>query len=253
MSGHSKWATIKRKKAVVDAKRGKIFTRLAREIITAARSGGGDPSANARLRTAIAAARAENMPNANIDKAIKRGTGEIDGAAYEEVTYEGYGPGGVALFVDVTTDNRNRTVGEVRHALTKHNGSLGENGCVAWMFELKGSIVIPAEGLAEDAMMEHVVESGAEDFAPEGEGEDAIWQVTTAPADLFAVKEALEARGVTVRSAELVRVPQNTVKLEGKDAETMLKLMDVLEDLDDVQRVSANFDIPDEILQSLGG
>ena len=253
MAGHSKWANIQHRKNTQDAKRGKLFTRLIREITVAARMGGGDPGANPRLRLAMDKALTANMPRDTIERAIKRGAGSLEGVEYEEIRYEGYGPGGVALFVDVTTDNRNRTVGEVRHALTKHNGSLGENGCVAWMFELKGSIVIPAEGLAEDAMMEHVVESGAEDFAPEGEGEDAIWQVTTAPADLFAVKEALEARGVTVRSAELVRVPQNTVKLEGKDAETMLKLMDVLEDLDDVQRVSANFDIPDEILQSLGG
>jgi YebC/PmpR family DNA-binding regulatory protein len=249
MSGHSKWATIKRKKAAIDAKRGKVFTRLAREIITAARQGGGDPTANARLRTAVAAARAENMPSANIDKAIKRGTGEIEGAHYEEVSYEGYGPGGVALFLDVVTDNRNRTVGEIRHLLTKANGSLGENGCVAWMFELKGNITLPEGERSEDEMMELVVEAGAEDLALE----DDVWIVVTAPVELFAVREALEEKGLEVERAELVRIPQNTVKLEGKEAEAMLRLMEALEDHDDVQRVSANFDIPDEILQSLGG
>lgn len=249
MAGHSKWANIKRKKAVVDAKRGKVFTRLAREIISAARQGGGDPSGNARLRTAIAAARAGNMPAANIEKAIKRGTGEIEGANYEEVSYEGYGPGGVALFLDVMTDNRNRTVAEIRHVLTKANGSLGENGCVAWMFELKGNITAPAGGRSEDEMMELVVEAGGEDLS----GEEDVWVVTTGPADLFAVRESLEAQGVEIQGAELVRIPQNTVKLDGKDAESMLKLMEALEELDDVQRISANFDIPDEILQSLGG
>lgn len=246
MSGHSKWATIKRKKAAVDAARGKVFTRHAREIITAARQGGGDPEANVRLRTAISAAKAVNMPNTNIEKAIKRGTGEIEGAQYEEITYEGYGPGGAALFLDVVTDNRNRTVSEIRHMLSKHNGSLGENGCVAWMFEQKGNVWIPVAGRSEEEVMELVVEVGAEDFAADGE----LWQIVTAPQDLFKVQEALEERGVDIDSAELVRVPQNTVKLEGSQAESMLKLMNALEDQDDVQRVSANFDIPDEILQA---
>jgi YebC/PmpR family DNA-binding regulatory protein len=249
MAGHSKWANIKRRKAVVDAKRGKVFTRLAREIISAAREGGGDPDSNARLRTAVVAARAENMPNANIDKAIKRGTGEIEGAAYEEVAYEGYGPGGVAMFIDVMTDNRNRTVGEVRHALTKHNGSLGENGCVAWIFEPKGIITIAAGGRGEEQLMELVVEAGAEDFSVDG---DQV-AVVTPPAELFVVRDALEQQGESIQSAELTRVPQNTVKLDGKEAEQMIKLMDALEELDDVQRVSANFDIPEEILQALEG
>lgn len=249
MAGHSKWANIKRRKAVVDAKRGKVFTRLARELISAARQGGGDPAGNARLRTAVATARAGNMPSANIDKAIKRGTGEIEGANYEEISYEGYGPGGVALFLDVMTDNRNRTVGEIRYLLTKANGSLGENGCVAWMFELKGNITLADGGRSEDEMMELVVEAGAEDLSRE----EDIWIVSTAPVDLFAVREALEDKGLEIQGAELVRVPQNTVKLEGKEAESMLKLMEALEDHDDIQRVSANFDIPDEILQSLGG
>jgi len=249
MSGHSKWATIKRKKAAVDAARGKVFTRVAREIITAARQGGGDPDSNARLRTAISAAKAVNMPNANIDKAIKRGTGEIEGVTYEEITYEGYGPGGVALFLDVVTDNRNRTVSEIRHLLTKHGGSLGEGGCVAWIFEQKGHVWIPAGGRSEEDVMELVVDVGAEDFSRDGD----LWQIVTAPADLFKVREALEERGVEIDSAELERVPQNTVKLEGSQAESMLKLMNLLEEHDDVQRVSANFDIPDEILQAFEG
>jgi YebC/PmpR family DNA-binding regulatory protein len=248
MSGHSKWATIKRRKAAVDAARGKVFTRHAREIITAARHGGGDPEANVRLRTAITAAKADNMPNANIEKAIKRGTGEIEGVQYEEITYEGYGPGGAALFLDIVTDNRNRTVSEIRHLLAKHSGSLGENGCVAWMFEPKGNVWIAAGGRGEEEVMELVVEVGAEDFARDGE----LWQIVTAPQDLFKVREALEERGVEIDSAELVRVPQNTVRLEGAQAESMLKLMNALEDHDDVQRVSANFDIPDEILQAYG-
>jgi YebC/PmpR family DNA-binding regulatory protein len=249
MSGHSKWATIKRRKAAVDAARGKVFTRHAREIITAARQGGGDPESNARLRTAVAAARADNMPNANIEKAIKRGTGEIEGVTYEETSYEGYGPGGVALFIDVLTDNKNRTVGEIRHILGKHNGSLGENGCVAWMFALKGIITVPAGGRGEDEALELVLEAGAEDFTLEGD----VLQITTGATDLFTVRDAIVAKGIEVEGAELVRIPQNTVKLEGKDAEGMLKLLEALEDQDDVQRVSANFDIPDEILQSLGG
>jgi YebC/PmpR family DNA-binding regulatory protein len=246
MSGHSKWSTIKRKKAATDAARGKVFTRLTREIITAARAGGGNPEMNARLRTAVAAAKASNMPNANIDKAIKRGTGEIEGVTFEETSFEGYGPGGVALFIDVVTDNRNRTVAELRHLLTKHNGSLGENGCVAWMFEPKGTILVAGEGRDEDTMLELALEAGAEDLAPDGD----LFQITTAPTELFAVREALEEKGLTVTSAELARVPQNTVRVEGKDAEQLLKLLDALEDQDDTQRVSANFDVPEELMQA---
>jgi YebC/PmpR family DNA-binding regulatory protein len=248
MSGHSKWSTIKRKKAATDAARGKVFTRVTREIITAARAGGSNPEMNARLRTAVAAAKAANMPNANIDKAIKRGTGEIEGVSYEEATFEGYGPGGVALFIDVVTDNRNRTVAEIRHLLTKHNGSLGENGCVAWMFEQKGRILVNADGRDEDQMMELALEAGAEDLSAEGD----VFQITTAPTELFAVREALEEKGVTVTSAELDRVPQNTVRVEGKEAEQLLKLLDALEDQDDTQRVSANFDVPEELMQAHG-
>jgi YebC/PmpR family DNA-binding regulatory protein len=248
MSGHSKWSTIKRKKAAVDAKRGKIFTRHTREIITAAREGGGDPEANSRLRTAVAAAKSVNMPNANIEKAIKRGTGEIEGAMYEEASYEGYGPGGVALFIDTLTDNKNRTVSEVRHALTKHGGSLGEAGCVGWMFDLKGLLIIDAEGKSEEEVMEIVVEADAEDF----ELQDDVYQITTSPTDLAAARDTLEAKGIEVKSAELSRVPQNTVKLEEDDARKLFRLLEALEDLDDVQRVSANFDVSDELLQAIG-
>jgi YebC/PmpR family DNA-binding regulatory protein len=247
MSGHSKWSTIKRKKAAVDAARGKIFTKLNREIVTAARAGGGDPDSNIRLRAAVDAARAANMPSANIERAIKRGTGEIEGVSYEEASFEGYGPGGVALFIDVLTDNRNRTVAEIRHVLTKHGGSLGEGGCVAWMFDLKGVISIPRNGRSEDEVLEIALEAGAEDLATE----EDVYQVTTAPSSLAAVRDELQKKGMSIESAELVRVPQNTVKLEGKDAETMLRVMESLEDLDDVQRVSSNFDIPEELMRSM--
>ncbi|MGQ0722404.1 MAG: YebC/PmpR family DNA-binding transcriptional regulator [Candidatus Eiseniibacteriota bacterium] len=247
MSGHSKWSTIKRKKAAIDAARGKVFTKLIRELTTAARRGGGEPDANPRLRAAIDAARTANMPAATMERAVKRGTGEIEGVSYEEATFEGYGPGGVALFIDVLTDNRNRTVAEIRHALTKHGGSLGEGGCVAWMFELKGVLLIPVNGRTEDEMLEIMLEAGADDLTQEGD----VFQVTTRAGDLAQVKEALDRRGITVSSAEVVRVAQNTVRVEGKDAELMLKLLEVLEDQDDVQRVSSNFDIPEELMRSL--
>ncbi|MGH2571867.1 MAG: YebC/PmpR family DNA-binding transcriptional regulator [bacterium] len=246
MSGHSKWNTIKRKKAATDSAKGKVFTRLAREIITSARAGGGDPEMNARLRSAVAAARAANMPGANIEKAIKRGTGEIEGITYEEASFEGYGPGGVALFIDVVTDNRNRTVAEIRYLLTRHNGSLGEAGCVAWMFEQKGSILVKRNGREEDAILELALEAGAEDVTTAGD----MVQITTAPSSLFAVREALEEKGLTVTSAEFARIPQNTVRVEGKEAELLLKLLDALEDQDDTQRVSANFDVPEELMQA---
>ena len=248
MSGHSKWNTIKRKKGATDAARGKIFTRLAREIIAAARQSGGDVKSNARLRAAVNAARAENMPGANIERAIKRGTGELEGVTYEEASFEGYGPGGVAILIDTLTDNRNRTVSELRHVLTRNNGSMGEAGSVAWMFTPRGSILIPAGGRSEDEIMELVVDCGAEDFSVEGE----TVQLLTSPTTLFEVRDALEAKGVQVESAGLLRIPQSTVRLQGKDAEHMLKLLEALEEQDDVQRVSANFDIPDEILQAHG-
>jgi YebC/PmpR family DNA-binding regulatory protein len=248
MSGHSKWSTIKRKKAANDAQRGKIFTKLIREIITSARIGGGDPEMNARLRTAIAAAKDANMPSANIERAIKRGTGEIAGASYEESSYEGYGPGGVALYIDTLSDNRNRTVGEIRHILTKNNGSLGEAGCVAWMFSQRGVITIPAAGRSEEEIMELVVECGGDDFIVEGD----VCQITTSPTALHAVREAIQAKGVEITSAELARIPQNTVRLQGKEAEQMIRLLESLEDHDDVQRISANFDIADELMEKLG-
>lgn len=248
MSGHSKWSTIKRKKAATDAARGKVFTRLTREIIAAARAGGGDPAGNARLRTAIQAAKAGNMPNANIDRAIKRGTGELEGAAYEEIALEGYGPGGVALYIEVLTDNRNRTVADVRHLLTRHGGSMGEAGSVAWMFTPKGSLAVAAAGRTEEQLMELAANAGAEDLTVEEEAASVV----TPPAELFAVKESLEAAGLAVESAQLVRIPQSTVHLEGRDAEQLLKLLDALEEHDDVQHVSANFDIPEAILQAHG-
>jgi YebC/PmpR family DNA-binding regulatory protein len=249
MSGHSKWATIKRKKAAVDAQRGKMFTKIIRELMTAARKGGGDPDTNPRLRTAVSAARAVNMPRENIDRAIKRGSGELEGQTFEEMSYEGYGPGGVALLIDTLSDNKNRTVGEIRNILTKNHGSMGESGSVAWMFTLRGMITIPAAGKDEESVMELVVDSGAEDFMLAGDS----YQIMTKPGDLFSVRDALEKKGVEMTSAELTRIPQNTVKLTGKDAEGMIRLMEALEDHDDVQRVSANFDIADEIMEKLGG
>ncbi|MFQ5507845.1 MAG: YebC/PmpR family DNA-binding transcriptional regulator [Leptospirillia bacterium] len=249
MAGHSKWANTKHRKAAVDAKRGKVFTRLGKEITVAARMGGGDVDANPRLRTAVNKARADNMPMDNIKRAIQRGTGEIPGVVYEEIVYEGYGPGGVALYMEVTTDNRNRTVGEIRHALSKNGGNMGENGCVAWMFHKKGIITVEAEGVSEDALMDAALSAGAEDM----ELQDDVYQITTEPGDCETVVEALRAAGFTPQDDEIRMVPDNEVKLEGKDAERMIRLMEVLEDHDDIQSVSANFDIPDEILERLLG
>lgn len=243
MSGHSKWATIKRKKAKVDAQRGKIFTRLAREIIVAARQGGGDPEGNMRLKAAIQRAKEANIPNDNIMRAIQKGTGELGGASYEEITYEGYGPGGVAVMIEIMTDNRNRTAGEIRHIFSRNGGNLGETGCVAWMFQKKGLIVID-EGenkRDEDDLMLLAIESGAEDF----KAEDDSYEITALPEDLETVKQALEQAGVKMAVAEVTMVPQTTVKLEGKEAEQMLRLMELLEDHDDVQNVYANFEIDD--------
>ncbi len=245
MAGHSKWAQIKHKKAKTDAARGKLFTRLIREITVAARQGGGDPDGNPRLRLAIQTAKAANMPNDNIRRAIRKGTGELGGEAIEEFTYEGYAPGGVALMIDVLTDNRNRTTAEVRHALTKHGGSLGESGCVAWNFDRKGIIRVDASRCDEDTLMAAALEAGAEDVREE----DGVFEVVTAPAELHQVAQALEAGNIPYESAELERIPNTTVKLGPDEARRVLKLMDALEELDDVQRVSANFDIPDEVLQ----
>jgi len=248
MSGHSKWSTIKRKKGAIDSKRGKIFTKLIKEITLAARLGGGDIEGNSRLRSAVMAAKEENMPKDNIDRAIKKGTGELGGgAAYEEVTYEGYGPAGVAVIVEVMTDNKNRTVAEIRHIFSKHGGNLGENGCVAWMFDKKGSIVFDKKAVSEDALMESVLEAGADDVRDQ----ETEWEVITDPLAFEAVKRAIDQRGWKYLEARVGMIPQNTIKLESGKAEQMLKLMEKLEDNDDVQNVYANFDISDEVMEKL--
>jgi YebC/PmpR family DNA-binding regulatory protein len=249
MSGHSKWSTIKRKKGKLDAQRGRIFTRLGKEIAVAARHGGGDPDMNPRLRSAIDNAKRANMPADNIKRSIQKGTGELPGATYEESTYEGYGPGGVAVYLEVLTDNKNRTVAEIRHLFTKYNGNLGESGSVNWMFRKCGEIVIPSASLDEDTLMMTALECGASDV----EAEDGSYTVRTEFADLYSVKEGLEKAGVQVGEASIAMIPQNTVKLEGKQAEQLLKLFEALEEHDDVQSVYANFDIADEILERFEG
>jgi YebC/PmpR family DNA-binding regulatory protein len=246
MSGHNKWSTIKHKKGAADAKRGKIFTKLIKEITVAAKLGGGDPAGNPRLRTAVDKAKAENMPKDNIDRAIKKGTGELEGVTYEETTYEGYGPGGVAVLVEVMTDNRNRTVSDVRSIFSKCNGNMGESGCVAWMFDQKGLIVF-SEDTDFEKLFEAALEAGADDVTDEGEQ----IEVMTDPAGFIEVREALEKAGFKYESAEITMIPQTMVKLEGKQAESMLKLMDRLEDNDDVQNVYANFDISQEEMENL--
>jgi YebC/PmpR family DNA-binding regulatory protein len=247
MSGHSKWSTIKRKKGKEDQKRGKIFSRLAKEIIVAARHGGGDPTANTRLRVAIQAAKAANMPADNIARAIKRGTGEVEGAQFEEVTYEAYGPGGVAMCVEVMTDNKNRTTPEIRHILDRLGGSLAEMGAVTWMFDRKGMVLIDKGGATEEAIMEAVLDAGAEDIQ---EGED-VFEVYCPPEKLADVTDALAAAGIELGTAEVSLVPKNVVPLEGKVAAKFVKLLEALEDHDDVQNVSANFDIPPEVMEEL--
>ncbi len=249
MSGHSKWHSIKHKKAREDAKRGKIFSKLIRELTVSARMGGGDPAMNPRLRTAIDRAKAENMPADNIERAIKKGTGELEGARYEEHTYEGYGPGGTAILVEVMTDNKNRCTAEIRHIFSKLNGNLGENGCVSWLFEKKGYFLVPADGVDEETLMEVALEAGAEDIVEDEEGNQ--FEITTPPEAFSAVKEALDARNIAYQNAEITMIPKNTVRLEGKEAEQALKLMDALEDNDDVQHVYANFDISPEVMESL--
>lgn len=239
MAGHSKWKQIKRKKAVTDARRASSWTKVIREITVAAKSGGGDPGGNPRLRTAIDAAKAVNMPNENIDRAIKKGTGELEGSVYEELTYEGYGPGGAAIFIEVTTDNANRTVAEIRHAFSRNGGNLGATNSVAWMFDRKGQIYLEAAGHDEDSTLEAALDAGAEDFAPEGDQ----YVITTAPALFHAVQDALKSRGFAIDSAELAMVPKRTVKVEGADAERILRLVETLEELDDVSKVFSNFDI----------
>ncbi len=238
MSGHSKWATIKHKKGAADAKRGKVFTRLIKEITVAAKAGGGDPDGNPRLRTAILAAKAENMPADNIKRAIQRGTGELEGLQYEEITFEGYGPGGVAVIVDVLTDNRNRAVSEVRHAFSKNGGNLGESGSVGYMFSKKGVIIVAKEAADEDKLTELVLESGADDLSDEGDS----WEVLTGPKEFEAVRDAVTKAGLKPEHAEVTMVPSTYQKLEGSQANSMLRLLDVLEDLDDTQNVYSNFD-----------
>jgi YebC/PmpR family DNA-binding regulatory protein len=248
MSGHSKWSTIKHKKGAADAKRGKIFTKIIKEITIAARMGGGDPEGNPRLRQAVLAAKAENMPKDNIERAIKKGTGELAGAAaYEETTYEGYGPGGVAVLVEVMTDNKNRTVAEIRHIFSKHGGNLGENGCVAWMFDKKGSIIFEKSDVSEDDLMEIVLESGGEDVKEE----ESQYEVITDPDSFESVKEAIDKAGFTYALAEISMIPQTSIKLDEHRAVQMLKLMEKMEDNDDVQHVYANFDIPDDVMEKL--
>jgi YebC/PmpR family DNA-binding regulatory protein len=245
MSGHSKWSQIKRKKGAKDAARGKLFGKLIRELSVAARQGGGDPTGNARLRLAIQTARDNNMPQDNIKRAIKKAAGESGGAHYEEVTYEGYGPNGVALMIDTLTDNKNRTTAEVRHALTKGGGHLGENGCVAWIFETKGIIWVGKDQTDEEKLMEIAIETGAEDVVDEDDG----FEITCAVADYESVRQALSDAKIEPQSASIQKIPKNLVKLEGDQARKVIRLMESLEDLDDVQAVSANFDVPDEILQ----
>jgi YebC/PmpR family DNA-binding regulatory protein len=245
MSGHSKWSTIKRKKGKADAERGRIFTRLIKEITVSARQGGGDPNGNPRLRTAILAAKSANMPQANIEKAIKKGTGELPGVTYEEVSYEGYGPSGVAVMVETMTDNKNRTVSEIRHLFTRNGGNLGEVGCVGWMFDKRGLLVVDKNVISEDELLGIVLDAGALDLRTEGE----TYEIVTPFADFDKVRQALDNKKIPYISAEITMSPQSTVKLEGKPAEQMLKLMEALEEHDDVQKVYANFDIADELME----
>ncbi|HIJ78884.1 MAG: YebC/PmpR family DNA-binding transcriptional regulator [Desulfobulbaceae bacterium] len=248
MAGHSKWANIKHRKGAQDAKRGKTFTKLIKEITVGARMGGGDIEANPRLRAAVAAAKAVNMPKDNIERAIKKGTGELEGVNYEEIVYEGYGPGGVAVLVECMTDNRNRTVGEVRCFFSKSGGNMGESGCVAWMFDKKGSLLIEKGSVDEDELMELAIEAGAEDVVDDGD----VFQVLTAPEEFLAVREALEAKGINFIEASLSMIPKNEIEVaEEKVAISLMKLLDNLEDNDDVQKVHANFDIPDEIMEKI--
>ncbi len=239
MSGHSKWATIKHKKGAADAKRGKTFTRLIKEITVAAKQGGGDADGNPRLRTAILAAKAENMPAENIKRAIQRGTGELEGLSYEEITFEGYGPGGVAVIVDVLTDNRNRAVSEIRHAFSKNGGNLGETGSVGYMFSKKGVVVVPKAGANEDKLTETVLEAGADDLSEDGDS----WEILTAPKEFEPVREAVTKAGFKPEHAEITMIPTIYQKLEGSQANAMMRLLEVLEDLDDTQNVYSNFDM----------
>jgi YebC/PmpR family DNA-binding regulatory protein len=245
MSGHSKWSTIKHKKAAKDARRGKLFTKLIKEITVAARMGGGDINANPRLRTAVLAARANSMPGENIDRAIKKGTGELEGVSYEEIQYEGYGPGGAAILAQVVTDNKNRTVSEIRRLFTKHGGNLGETGCVSWMFDKRGLLTVERAQVDEERLMSVALDAGAEDV----KDDEGIFEVVTQPEDFETVKERLEREKIPIASAQITMVPKNTVTVEQKHVEQILKLTEELEDHDDVQSVSANFDIPAEYME----
>jgi YebC/PmpR family DNA-binding regulatory protein len=244
MSGHSKWSTIRHKKAATDAKRGKIFTKLIKEITVAARMGGGDPGANPRLKTAITAAKAENMPKDNIERAVKKGTGELEGVNYEESTYEGYGPGGAALMVASLTDNKNRAVSEIRHIFNKNGGNLGSAGCVAYLFEKKGYCVVSRDDATEEALLEAALEAGAEDVRED----ESSFEVISAPEDFEAVRAAIEAAGIPLESAEVTMLPSTYSRLEGKEAEQMVRMMEALEDCEDVQQVYTNADIPEDLL-----
>ena len=246
MSGHSKWASIKHKKGAIDAKRGKAFTRLIKEISVAARMGGGDPIGNPRLRQAITAARAENMPKDNIERAIKKGTGELEGVSYEEVSYEAYGPGGVALLIDCLTDNKNRTVADLKYIFDRHGGNIGSPGCVSWIFEKKGMIAFDKGKIEEEKLLEVALDAGAEDVRQSGDE----FEVVMKPNDFEKVKKAFDSLGLKYSVAEIAKIPQNTVRLEGKKAEQMLNLMEALEDNDDINHVYANFDIPDEVMEA---
>jgi len=247
MSGHSKWATIKHKKGALDARRGKMFTKLIKEITVAARIGGGDPDANPRLRTAIQAAKAENMPADNIKRALQKDTGELPGATYEESIYEGYGPGGVAIMLEVATDNKNRTLSEIRHILSRHGGNLGANGCVSWMFHKKGYIVVERGKADEGTLFDLITDAGAEDMAEDGSN----WEIFASPDKFQQVLDRLKASDITPAAAEISMVPQTHVKLTGKEANQMMRLMEELEDHEDVQHVYANFDIEESELQAL--
>ena len=249
MSGHSKWSTIKRKKGKNDAQRGRIFTKLVKEITIAAREGGGNVNINARLRTAVLTSRAENVPQANIDRAIARGTGELEGIMYEELTYEGYGPAGVAVLIEAVTDNKNRTTPEIRHAFSKNGGNIGDTGCVAWMFDKKGLIVVNKEGQDEDEIMMMALEAGAEDIQDEGD----TFDVFTLPSEFESVRSQLTESGIEPLRAEISRIPQSTVAIEGQKAEQLLRLLEVLEEHDDVQNVYANFDMDDKVLDEMNG
>ncbi|WP_462269081.1 YebC/PmpR family DNA-binding transcriptional regulator [Desulfobacter sp.] len=247
MSGHSKWSTIKHKKGAADKKRAKIFTKLIKEITVAARMGGGDPMANPRLRHAIDSAKAQNMPKDNVDRAIKKGTGDMDGVDYEEIMYEGYGPGGVAVMVECLTDNKNRTIADVRYIFNKAGGNVGTDGCVAWMFDKKGVITISKENTDEDTLMEVALEAGAEDIKDEGDSFDVL----TAPEEFDVVKDAIDGAQITYEVAEISMVPQNTTAVSGKEAEQMIRFMEALDDCDDIQNFYTNADIPDEAFEAM--